>query len=112
MGDPSPKSQQFWAKWTNRFFSSTVRIQTDRGHEVVQDGPYRIVRHPGYVSGILMAITSSLVLGSLSGLIPAGAVMALLVVRTGLEDRTLRNELAGYADYAQKTKFRLLPGVW
>ncbi len=101
-----------WAMWINRFFSSTVRIQTDRKHEVVQDGPYRFVRHPGYVGGILLAISSSLVLGSLWALIPAAFVGILLIIRTYLEDVTLQKELAGYADYAKKVRYRLLPGIW
>jgi protein-S-isoprenylcysteine O-methyltransferase Ste14 len=101
-----------WAMWVNRFFSSTVRLQTDRGQEVVQSGPYRFVRHPGYVGGILLAISSSLALGSLWGLVPAGAVMILLIIRTYLEDVTLQKELPGYADYAKKVRYRLLSGIW
>ncbi|HUV75978.1 MAG TPA: isoprenylcysteine carboxylmethyltransferase family protein [Dehalococcoidales bacterium] len=98
--------------WVNRFFSSVVRIQKDRGQEVVQNGPYHSVRHPGYVGGILMAISTSLVLGSLWALIPAGVIFILLVIRTYLEDTTLQKELTGYADYAKKVRFRLLPGIW
>ena len=101
-----------WAMWVNRFFSSVVRIQKDRGQEVVQNGPYHFVRHPGYVGGILMAISTSLVLGSLWALIPAGVIFILLVIRTYLEDTTLQKELTGYADYAKKVRFRLLPGIW
>jgi protein-S-isoprenylcysteine O-methyltransferase Ste14 len=101
-----------WGMWTNTFFSSVVRLQSDRGQEVVQRGPYRVVRHPGYVAGILMAISISLVLGSLWGLVPACVVLVLLVIRTYLEDTTLQRELAGYADYARKVRYRLLPGIW
>ena len=101
-----------WAMWVNRFFSSTVRIQTDRGHEVVRTGPYRLVRHPGYVGGILLGIGTATVLGSLWALTPAGAVAVLLMMRTYLEDTTLQRELPGYADYAHEVKYRLLPGVW
>ncbi|MBE0515869.1 MAG: isoprenylcysteine carboxylmethyltransferase family protein [Methanophagales archaeon] len=101
-----------WAMWVNRWFSSTVRIQTDRDQQVVQDGPYRLVRHPGYVGGILMAVSTSLVLGSLWGLIPAGSVVMLLIIRTYLEDTTLQKELPGYADYTQKVRYRLVPGLW
>jgi len=101
-----------WSMWINRFFSSTVRLQTDRGQEVVQNGPYRLVRHPGYVGGILMGISTALVLGSLWALIPAGVVMLLLIIRTYLEDATLQKELPGYADYASKVRYRLLPGIW
>ncbi len=101
-----------WAMWINSFFSSAVRIQTDRGQKVVQDGPYRFIRHPGYVAGILMAISVSLVLGSLWALIPAGVVVILLIIRTYLEDTTLQQELIGYADYTKKVKYRLFPGIW
>ena len=96
--------------WVNRFYSSVVRIQT--GQEVVQDGPYRFVRHPGYVGGILMAISSSLIFGSLWALIPAGIVVILLIIRTHLEDITLQKELQGYIDYTKKIRYRLLPGIW
>jgi len=101
-----------WAMWVNRFFSSTVRIQMDRAQEVVQGGPYRFVRHPGYVGGILLATSMALVLGSWWALIPAGIIAVLLVIRTYLEDTTLQKELSGYADYIQKTRWRLLPGIW
>ena len=102
----------FWAMWTNRFFSSVVRIQTDRGHHVVQEGPYRFVRHPGYVGAILLGLASAVVLGSIWALIPAGLMATLIIVRTALEDITLRRELPGYSAYARKVKYRLLPGVW
>jgi protein-S-isoprenylcysteine O-methyltransferase Ste14 len=101
-----------WAMWVNTWFSSTVRIQTDRAQEVVQTGPYRYVRHPGYVGGILMAISTSLVLGSLWGLIPAVFVIMLLIIRTYLEDTTLQKELPGYFDYVKKVRYRLVPGLW
>ena len=103
---------KYWCMWSNRFFSSTVRIQFDRDHEVVQSGPYRFIRHPGYISGIFIGFGSSLVLGSLWGLIPSTLVLILLVIRTHLEDKTLQKELPGYADYAKKVKYRLLPPIW
>jgi protein-S-isoprenylcysteine O-methyltransferase Ste14 len=98
--------------WVNNWFSSTVRIQMDRDQHVVQDGPYRYVRHPGYVGGILMAVSASLILGSLWALIPASIVVLLLVIRTYLEDTTLQKELPGYADYTKKVRYRLVPGLW
>ncbi len=101
-----------WAMWTNKFFSRAVRIQTDRGHYVVQNGPYRFVRHPGYLGGIFAFISQPLALGSLWALIPSVAIVILLVIRTYLEDITLQKELPGYADYARKVCFRLLPPIW
>lgn len=101
-----------WATWTNRFFSATVRIQNDRGHAVVSDGPYRFVRHPGYTGMIVVNLVMPLALGSYWALVPAAIVAALFIVRTYLEDTTLRKELGGYRDYAGQVKYRLMPGVW
>ncbi len=101
-----------WARYTNRFFSSMVRIQTDRGQTVCKEGPYRYVRHPGYVGGFLFTATSGIVLGSWWACIPQVVAALLLVWRTGLEDKTLQAELPGYAEYAKETQYRLLPGVW
>ncbi len=101
-----------WAAWVNRFFSSVVRIQTDRGHHVIQDGPYRQVRHPGYVGVMQFAPGTAIILGSLWGLVPAAITIILLVIRAYLEDTTLQRELSGYAEYATKTRYRLLPGLW
>jgi protein-S-isoprenylcysteine O-methyltransferase Ste14 len=98
-----------WAKGTNRWFATVVRIQKDRGQEVCDSGPYRFVRHPGYVGGILFMITTPLILGSLLAVIPQGIAVGLLIVRTYLEDRTLQKELPGYAEYAARVKYRLLP---
>ena len=101
-----------WAMVSNRFFSTSVRIQADRGHTVASGGPYRYVRHPGYVGYITASFATALALGSLWALIPAGLTMCLLVVRTALEDRTLQEELNGYKEYARQVRYRLLPGVW
>jgi len=101
-----------WAFLTNRFFSAVVRIQRERGHHAVTDGPYRIVRHPGYLGGIVAAFATPLLLGSLWGLISAAIYAAIIGVRTALEDRTLHEELPGYVAYAQRTRYRLIPGVW
>jgi protein-S-isoprenylcysteine O-methyltransferase Ste14 len=97
---------------SNRFFSTAVRIQLDRGHVVETGGPYRFVRHPGYVGAILGAFASAVVLGSLWALLPALVLAALFVVRTALEDRTLRRKLPGYEAYAGRVRYRLLPGMW
>ena len=101
-----------WAMWVNRFFSSVVRLQTERGHKVVTEGPYLYVRHPGYAAGILLMLSNSVVLGSLWGLIPACVAAMLLIWRTYMEDKTLREELEGYPEYASKVKYRLIPGLW
>ena len=101
-----------WAKRTNQFFSSVVRIQKDRGHTVCQSGPYRYVRHPGYLGSFLHTAVTPLLLGSLWGLIPAGIALALMITRTALEDKTLENELEGYKEYQMKVKYRLIPLIW
>jgi protein-S-isoprenylcysteine O-methyltransferase Ste14 len=101
-----------WATGTNAFFSQVVRIQTERGHTVVTDGPYRFVRHPAYVGAILLVVGASIMLGSWWALIPGFICALLMIVRTALEDRTLRAELPGYAEYTQQTCYRLLPGMW
>lgn len=101
-----------WAMYVNRYFSGIVRIQTDRGHQVVSAGPYRYVRHPGYVGGIVASLFIPLALGSIIALIPAAFFVALTVLRTALEDKTLRAELPGYEEYAQRVRYRLVPGVW
>ncbi len=101
-----------WAMLVNRFFSSVVRIQADRGQTVVSTGPYRVIRHPGYASGMLTNFSYPLLLGSAWALIPMAIVLGLTVVRTALEDRTLQAELPGYGEYAARVHFRLLPGIW
>ena len=101
-----------WAMLENRFFSAVVRIQTDRGHTVVTTGPYRLVRHPGYVAGIGGYLALPLLLNSLWSFIPALLTIGLIIVRTQLEDKTLQAELPGYQAYTQRTRYRLLPGVW
>ena len=101
-----------WAEAVNKFFEVTVRIQTDRGHEVIDTGPYAIARHPGYVGGILHAVGMALSLGSLWALIPAGIASVVLIVRTRWEDQTLQEELYGYKEYAERVRYKLIPGVW
>jgi len=101
-----------WAMIVNRFFSSHVRIQTERGHTVVSHGPYRFVRHPGYAGLVLAWIASPVFFSSWWAVIPAILAIALAVIRTALEDRTLRAELPGYRDYAQAVRYRLVPGIW
>jgi protein-S-isoprenylcysteine O-methyltransferase Ste14 len=96
----------------NRFFSSVVRIQTDRGHVVCDNGPYRIVRHPGYAGNILPLLGIVLALSSLWTLILAAVALVIAVIRTALEDRTLQEELPGYKEYARRVRYRLLPGIY
>lgn len=101
-----------WALMENRFFSGVVRIQTDRGHHVVTTGPYRFIRHPGYVGALWTYLTMPLFFSSLWAFIPAVLTLVVIVIRTSMEDATLQNELPGYKEYAQKTRYRLLPGIW
>jgi protein-S-isoprenylcysteine O-methyltransferase Ste14 len=101
-----------WAMASNPFFSTLVRIQEDRGQIVAQQGPYRFVRHPGYVGYIIFTLATPLALSSLWGFIPAGVISTLLVLRTHLEDKTLLAELDGYDQFSNQTKYRLIPGVW
>jgi protein-S-isoprenylcysteine O-methyltransferase Ste14 len=101
-----------WARFTNNYFSSVVRIQVERGQTVCKDGPYRYIRHPGYLGGILFAGSMGLMLGSVWATLPQLFACLLLVVRTALEDKTLQAELPGYREFTQETRYRLLPGVW
>ena len=101
-----------WAETVNPFFEPGVRIQTERGHHVIDSGPYAIVRHPGYFASFLLFAGFALTLGSWWALIPAGFASLLLVLRTVWEDRTLHAELPGYTAYAQRVRWRLIPGVW
>lgn len=101
-----------WALMENRFFSGVVRIQTDRGHQVVTTGPYRFVRHPGYVGVIWTYLALPFFLDSIWAFIPVVLTLAASILRTALEDKTLQEELPGYKEYAQRTKYRLFPGGW
>jgi len=102
----------FWTILANAYLGRMVRIQEDRGHQVATGGPYGYVRHPMYVGIILLFPCMALFLGSWWALVPALMVSGLMVIRTALEDRTLRAELPGYADYARQVRYRLLPGIW
>ncbi len=101
-----------WAMSANAYLSTMVRIQDDRGHRIVTTGPYRYVRHPMYVGTIFFGLSIPLFLGSWWTFIPCGLIVVLFIVRTALEDRMLREELPGYAEYAQRVRYRLLPGIW
>lgn len=102
----------FWAMKVNRFFSSHVRIQTERGHEVISDGPYALVRHPGYAAMMIHGLAVPVLLGSTVGLLSGAVSACLWVLRTFLEDRTLQAELPGYLDYVKKVRYRLVPLLW
>ncbi len=101
-----------WAFVENRFFSSVVRIQADRGHVVCDSGPYRLVRHPGYSGTILPLLGIVLALSSLWTLVPAAVALIISVIRTALEDQTLQQELPGYKEYTQRVRYRLFPGIY
>ncbi|MGD2248249.1 MAG: isoprenylcysteine carboxylmethyltransferase family protein [Candidatus Methanofastidiosia archaeon] len=101
-----------WAQSVNIYFEPKMRIQKERGHTVVTEGPYTLVRHPGYLAGGLWEISVPLIVGSVVGLVPVGIACGLLLVRTWLEDETLKKELEGYTGYAKKVKYRLFPKVW
>jgi len=101
-----------WATASNAFFSQIVRIQPERGQTVVTGGPYRTVRHPAYIGAILYELAVPVLLASWWAMIPSGLAAILLILRTALEDRTLQAELAGYGDYAQRVRYRLVSGLW
>lgn len=101
-----------WAMVVNPYAETGARVQADRGQHVVDTGPYHYVRHPFYVSIILMQIVYPTALGSILAFGPVGVLVAIVVWRTAMEDRMLHAELAGYAAYAARTRYRLLPGVW
>jgi protein-S-isoprenylcysteine O-methyltransferase Ste14 len=96
----------------NHFLSGRSRIQSERGHTVVQHGPYRFVRHPLYASRIVLIIGTASTLGSWIALVPAALLVFLVVLRTLLEDRMLTTNLSGYREYAKRVPARLMPGVW
>jgi protein-S-isoprenylcysteine O-methyltransferase Ste14 len=96
----------------NHFLSRRSRIQTERGHTVVQHGPYRLVRHPLYASRLVLAIGLPLTLGSWFALVPAALLVFLVLLRTFLEDRMLTTHLTGYREYAERVPARLVPGLW
>lgn len=101
-----------WAMRVNAFFAQTVRIQTERGHTVATGGPYRFVRHPGYIGVILVYLATPVLLGSVWALILGAGEALLIIVRTALEDKTLHAELQGYSEYAGQVRYRLIPGLW
>jgi protein-S-isoprenylcysteine O-methyltransferase Ste14 len=101
-----------WAMTVNRFFYGAVRIAKEKGHTTCDRGPYRLVRHPGYLAAILFDLGSPLILDSTWALLPAALTVAAIVIRTGMEDRILRAGLEGYPQYAGRVRSKLLPGIW
>lgn len=101
-----------WAVISNKFFSTIVRIQNDRGHHAISSGPYRFIRHPGYAGMLIYVLFEPFMFGSCYALIPAVIMVPLFMIRTGLEDRTLQEELPGYREYAEQVRYRLVPGIW
>ena len=101
-----------WAMISNIYFSTAVRIQYDRGHTVSIGGPYRFMRHPGYLGMIIYLLATPLALGSFWAFIPASLTVILFIIRTAFEDNTLKNKLEGYKEYAERVKYRLIPGIW
>lgn len=101
-----------WSMVSNAYFSTVVRVEEDRGQAVCDTGPYRFVRHPGYIGAIVHSLVVPLILGSWWALIPGALAALLMIARTALEDKTLQEELDGYQDYAEQVRYRLLPGIW
>ena len=101
-----------WVMRENTYLSQVVKIDEARGHQVITTGPYALVRHPMYTIVIVLLFAMPIALGSRYALILSVFLSVLLVVRTFLEDRTLHEELEGYVEYAEKTRYRLLPGIW
>jgi protein-S-isoprenylcysteine O-methyltransferase Ste14 len=101
-----------WATGSNSFFSQIVRIQTERGHTVVTGGPYRYLRHPAYAGGVLTILSVPVLLASSWALLLGVVDAFLMILRTGLEDRTLQSELPGYPAYGRRVRYRLVPGLW
>lgn len=101
-----------WARRSNDYFSSVVRIQKDRGQKVCESGPYKYIRHPGYLGGLLFTAATPFIFGSLWALIPTAISIILMLIRTALEDGTLEKELEGYAEYKKKVRYKMMPYVW
>jgi protein-S-isoprenylcysteine O-methyltransferase Ste14 len=101
-----------WAQAVNRHFEPSVRIQSDRDHHVVTTGPYAFIRHPGYSFANILIFGIALALGSWWALAPAALFVAVLAIRTALEDATLQRELPGYAEFAARVRYKWIPGVW
>ncbi len=112
VGLASGMAISIWAMAVNPFFSPVVRIQSERGHRLITSGPYRFVRHPGYLGAVVSCLFGMCILGSLGAMLPIGVLLLLMLRRAKLEDRFLHEELEGYGEYAQRVRYRLIPGLW
>ena len=112
LGYAAALTVNLWAMRVNRFYSSVVRVQSDRGHCVIDVGPYRFVRHPGYLATLFAMFSGGIALGSWLAMIPVLGFAAIFLRRTLLEDRLLRDELPDYAEYARRVRWRLIPGIF
>ncbi len=101
-----------WAMVHNPYFERSVRIQHERKHRVVKTGPYSYVRHPGYLGSLLFYVAFPLISGSALAFCAGMLGIIGILARTSLEDRTLREELTGYGEYAREVRYRLIPHVW
>ena len=101
-----------WSMVSNKFFSTLVRLQIDRQHTVATEGPYKYIRHPGYLGYMVFTLATPIALGAFWGLIFSFIICILLIVRTVLEDATLKKELPGYAEYAENVRYKLIPFLW
>ena len=101
-----------WTMHVNPFYSSVVRIQTERGHTLVTSGPYRWVRHPGYAVTLVVCLTSGMALGSWAAVVVLFPILPFILYRTVTEDAFLKKNLPGYPEYAARVRHRLIPGVW
>lgn len=101
-----------WAMSFNPFFEPSVRIKKDRNHRVISNGPYGLVRHPGYSAVVLWSIAFPLVVGSIYAFYQAFFLIIFIALRTNFEDKTLQNELDGYLTYIHNVEYRLIPGIW
>lgn len=101
-----------WAKKANKFYAEAVRIQYERDHAVITDGPYRYIRHPGYLGYMILSISAPLMLGSLTALFPSTLIVLGYLARTIFEDVSLQRQFKGYYDYTKKVPYRLFPGIW
>ncbi|MBI4658048.1 MAG: isoprenylcysteine carboxylmethyltransferase family protein [Verrucomicrobia bacterium] len=101
-----------WAMSVNRFFSSVVRIQPERGHHVVTGGPYQFIRHPGYLGAVISSVGGTLAIGSWWAMGVTLVFLLLFLRRVLMEDKFLHEQLAGYGEYAARVRYRLFPGIW